>query len=298
MFENQNNLESEAFKKRFGVLWLNELVFDAGATKWMKKRLKKLKKDPDFEAQNHWTKALFEEDFRKKSCPAVEIREVNSIIGLGVFAKETLRALTYVGEYAGVVRRRKRKEDDANSYVFRYLDTRFRVPYVVDAKEQGNLCRFLNHSDNPNLISRSIVIDDTYHIIFFTKRACQKGEQLTYDYGPFYWRKRPHPLPIWFFKMLYNANDFLIKLATFNGIGPLDLFAWGYIFQNACKPYCLKKNTTLFPLWYFMPSDIFFNYFFLHTSPYLLLSFYIASLFDFVKVVFFLNSLILNDLKK
>ena len=196
MIENETSLDPELFEKRFGVSWLNDLVFQDGATNWMKKRLKKLKKDPDFEAQNHWTKALFEEDFRKQSLPRVFIKEVNSIIGLGVFAKETLRALTYVGQYAGIVRRRKRREDDANSYVFRYLDTRFRVPFVVDAQKQGNICRFLNHSDTPNLISRSLVIDDTYHIIFFTKRACQKGEQLTYDYGPFYWRKRPHPLPL------------------------------------------------------------------------------------------------------
>jgi SET domain-containing protein len=99
-----------------------------------------------------------------------------------------------VGHYAGIVRKRKRKEDKTNNYVFRYLETRFRVPYVIDAKENGNICRFLNHSTNPNLLSRSMVIDGIYYIIFFTKRACQKAEQLTYDYGPFYWRSRPNPL--------------------------------------------------------------------------------------------------------
>jgi SET domain-containing protein len=183
------------FKERFNVNFLEELRFeDARALSWMKKRVKKLQKDPNFNSQNHWAKALFEEDFRKKALPNVSIKEVNSIVGLGVFAQETLRALTYVGHYAGIVRKRKRKEDKTNNYVFRYLETRFRVPYVIDAKENGNICRFLNHSTNPNLLSRSMVIDGIYYIIFFTKRACQKGEQLTYDYGPFYWRSRPNPL--------------------------------------------------------------------------------------------------------
>lgn len=189
--------DSPLFKQTFGVHYLDELVFeDKKALAWMHKQLKKLKKSKEFAAQNHWLLALFEEEFRKKNLPNVSIKEVNSIVGHGVFAEETLKALTYIGEYTGVVRKRRRKEDKENNYIFRYLETRFRIPYVIDAREKGNVTRFLNHSTTPNLLSRALVIDDSYHIIFFTKQPCHKGEQLTYDYGPFYWKKRPAPFPL------------------------------------------------------------------------------------------------------
>jgi SET domain-containing protein len=65
---------------------------------------------------------------------------------------------------------------------------------VIDAEEKGNFTRFINHSDEPNLTSRWIVVDGIYHVILFANQLIPKGTQLTYDYGPNYWSQRPGPL--------------------------------------------------------------------------------------------------------
>ena len=164
------------------------------ALDWAQKRTKKLLKKTDFERENRWAKALFEEDFKSNKTPKMSLKEVSPKIGLGLFLEEDVRALTYIGEYGGLVRKANRKIDNSNYYTFRYLETRFRIPYVIDAESQGNISRFINHSYHPNLLFRNMVVDGICHIIFYTKRACKKGEELTFNYGYDYWKKREEPI--------------------------------------------------------------------------------------------------------
>jgi len=186
---------TQEFEKLFNVSYLDNLdIRNEKILLWLKKCLIKKQRSKDFQMANRWTLALFENSFRQKIIPPLIIKEVNSLVGLGIFARKNLKPLTFIGEYSGVVRPRNKKADDLNDYVFRYVDSRFSVPYVIDAEKKGNLCRFLNHSDQPNLLSRSLVLGDSYHVIFYTKEAISEGAQLTYDYGPYYWRKRVNPL--------------------------------------------------------------------------------------------------------
>jgi SET domain-containing protein len=157
------------------------------ALAWAKKRSKKLQ-------PNNWISALFKEDFLLKKEPKILIQESSPAIGLGVFAAEYLPPLTYIGEYGGLVRRSNRKLDGSNYYLFRYLEYPFWIPYVIDGEKEGNFTRFLNHSQNPNLLFSRMIVDDICHIIFFTKRACKKGEELTFNYGADYWKKRSEPI--------------------------------------------------------------------------------------------------------
>ncbi|MCF7806605.1 MAG: SET domain-containing protein-lysine N-methyltransferase [Simkaniaceae bacterium] len=185
----------ETFEKLFNLTYSNHLEFvDEGGLNWLNKRRKKLLRDKGFRLRNQWTSALFKSDFCAQKHPPIEIDEVNALVGLGVFASSPIKALAYVGEYTGVVRPRQKKTDQTNNYAFRYLESRFRVPYLIDAKNKGNFCRFINHSDEPNLLSTSLLIEGVYHIIFFTKRGIEANEQLTYDYGEAYWRARAVPL--------------------------------------------------------------------------------------------------------
>ena len=166
----------------------NDLV-----TRIQKKTRAFLKKN-DRKMLNAFSGALFSQDFILNHLPPVEIKRVDSLVGMGVFAKTIIPRLTYVGEYVGVVRRRNRLLDPGNPYIFRYLRSSIFCPLVVDAREKGNFTRFINHSDEPNLTSRWIIIDGMYHIILFSNQLIFPGTQLTYDYGESYWRKKANPI--------------------------------------------------------------------------------------------------------
>lgn len=192
-----SDILAQEFISRYQVEYIDTLSFQGEAPqKWLQKCLKKKQRDQAFFHLNRWNLALFEEDFRQKKRPPLIIDEVNALVGLGVFTAQDLKPLTYIGEYTGVVRARNTQRDLRNDYVFRYVESRFFAPFLIDAEKRGNFCRFLNHSDEPNLLSRSLIVDQCFHIIFFTKKAIEAGEQLTYDYGPYYWKKRATPLTL------------------------------------------------------------------------------------------------------
>lgn len=61
-----------------------------------------------------------------------------------------------------------------------------RIMFVVDAKQQGNLGRYLNHSCNPNLDTQNVITNTADlrfpTVAFFAKRNIKAGEELCWDY--------------------------------------------------------------------------------------------------------------------
>jgi len=127
-------------------------------------------------------------------CPNIFVRYVNDRVGHGVFAKATLKAGKYIGEYAGVVREKVRIYFiPPNPYCYDYpIPDAKGENHVIDGT-QGNFTRFINHSKQPNLGTAYAFLDGFYHLIFFTLKDTQKGEQLCCDYGDQYWYFRPPP---------------------------------------------------------------------------------------------------------
>jgi len=187
-YETKHQLE-----KAFGIEYINtiEPVSDYVLEK-IKKRAKR-KYFPLFDKKhNKWINSLYADAIRNKKEAPYQIKKVNPLVGFGVFAKKDIPELTFIGEYAGDLRARK-KHDGTNDYIFGYMVGMFRTPWVIDAEKRGNFTRFINHSFYPNVSSRGVVVDGIYHVIFFANRPIKKGEQLTYDYGPTYWRRRSYP---------------------------------------------------------------------------------------------------------
>ncbi|XP_062384689.1 histone-lysine N-methyltransferase SETDB1-B-like [Sardina pilchardus] len=59
--------------------------------------------------------------------------------------------------------------------------------YIIDALQQGNLGRYLNHSCDPNLFVQNVFVD-THDlrfpwVAFFTKKRVRAGTELTWDYN-------------------------------------------------------------------------------------------------------------------
>ena len=123
----------------------------------------------------------------------IYIRWINRYLGYGIFAAKPIPANTFIGEYTGVVKRRDNRKNRFNDYVFSYDLCGKATRWCIDAKERGNFTRFLNHSDTPNLTSRWVIKDGITHIIFFSNRFIPEHTQMTYCYGPWYWRSRSAP---------------------------------------------------------------------------------------------------------
>eukprot|EP01026_Neomeris_dumetosa_P063873 TRINITY_DN6066_c0_g1_i10.p1 TRINITY_DN6066_c0_g1~~TRINITY_DN6066_c0_g1_i10.p1 ORF type:complete len:102 (+),score=11.61 TRINITY_DN6066_c0_g1_i10:153-458(+) len=58
---------------------------------------------------------------------------------------------------------------------------------VMDALEQGNVARFINHSCDPNLVKQTILVPGksflNFKIAFFAQKFIKAGTELCYDYS-------------------------------------------------------------------------------------------------------------------
>jgi SET domain-containing protein len=153
----------------------------------------KAAKKEELERRQKWLGALFSDEIEKGSFPDVLIRWIDEKIGYGVFAERDLPPFSFIGEYTGEVRKRKRA-DKNNNYCFDYtVISSKKPPFIIDAEKKGNITRFINHSSDPNLEPISVYSGGIMHVILWTRRWVKKGEQLHYDYGPAYWKKRSPP---------------------------------------------------------------------------------------------------------
>lgn len=185
------------FEERLNITYTDTLIFDSLKTihKVAKKCARKMKKTHLYQ-MNTWTLALHKNELDHPREHLFYIKWINRYLGYGVFAATDIPSLTYLGEYTGVVKRRSNRKNRFNDYVFSYDLCGKSTRWCIDAKERGNFTRFLNHSDHPNLTSRWIIREGITHIILYSNQRIKKGTQLTYCYGPWYWRSRSCPAPL------------------------------------------------------------------------------------------------------
>ena len=95
----------------------------------------------------------------------------------GIYAGEDIPANRKVIEYTGQrlnPRQRKRREQEISKYLF-ILDNY----WTLDGGVGGSGAEFINHSCDPNLVTRIL----KGHILYFSRRQIRKGEELTVDYN-------------------------------------------------------------------------------------------------------------------
>ncbi|MDN3509085.1 MAG: SET domain-containing protein-lysine N-methyltransferase [Candidatus Neptunochlamydia sp.] len=185
------------FEEKLKITYTDTLIFDSIKIihQVARKCARKMKKEP-LRQMNAWTLALHKKEFDQPRKHLFYIKWINRYLGYGVFAAQNIPGLIYIGEYTGIVKRRNNRKNRFNDYVFSYDLCGKATRWCIDAREKGNFTRFLNHSDHPNLTSRWIIRDGITHIILFSNQWIPKGSQLTYCYGPWYWRSRSSPAPL------------------------------------------------------------------------------------------------------
>ena len=159
------------------------------------KETARAKADDAIPAEKIWLGIYFDREIRHGLHPPVSIRFIDAEIGYGVFAEKRIPSCGFAGEYTGIVKERNPKLLKGEVYSVRYPlwnEEKKRYTgavYVLDAKERGNFTRFLNHSDRPNLSLQSVYWRGIPRMIFIALREIKEGEQLTFDYGPLFWKE-------------------------------------------------------------------------------------------------------------
>jgi len=169
---------------KLGIRYLDEIRFEKA--KVQKKTLDAWRRNKD--PSKKWFSACFEKELKNKEHPKISLRYVDNRLQYGVFAEEDIGTHRFIGEYTGVIKRKTLKMI-RNYYCVAYpvgFDSFYQ--YVIDAKEEGNFTRFLNHSKSPNVEMKSALFEDgLIHMIFIAKGLIRKGEPLTLNYGKKFW---------------------------------------------------------------------------------------------------------------
>lgn len=187
-------LSPEELKELTGAAFIPQLEFsDFSLIRDLARRYAKLNKKGELTRQQLWFGSYFKKEILNAPLPDVELRWIHAEIGWGVFARKEIKKMTFISEYTGKVRRKKRS-DRKNGYCFEYVVTQgIATPYTIDAQDQGGIARYINHSEEPNLASALATFDSISHVILYASTTIAKGTQLTYDYGPDYWSCRKPP---------------------------------------------------------------------------------------------------------
>lgn len=144
---------------------------------------------PLLQTTNQVTLDLFKVSPLQSTQKLVALRN-SSIHSFGLVMMESAEPGDLIIEYVGELVRasvanirewkyeREYKGDGiASSYLFR-LDGIM----VIDASQQGNLARFINHSCDPNCVAKTITLNGSKRIVMYAKKSLRAGEEITYDY--------------------------------------------------------------------------------------------------------------------
>lgn len=184
------------FAHAAGHTYIPELVFISEKTfQHVRNECKSLLRKDAITVEMKWLGALYAEQIRSHSMANVSIRWIDERLGYGLFAEQSIESGEYIGEYAGLVRRRSLLFRNYNDYCFSYptSEVYFRK-HVIDARDQGNELRYANHSKKPNCEARCVLLDDILHILVRAIMDIPTNAQITYDYSDDYWKKRK-PVP-------------------------------------------------------------------------------------------------------
>jgi hypothetical protein len=144
-----------------------------------------------------WMGTLYQEKLKDGYFANLRLEYIDDVLGYGIFANQEIKEGQYVGEYVGEIKRYLPLRFRRNDYLGE-LRVGEEVPlkFIIDAEKKGNLTRFINHSISPNLQSLTVITQGMMHVIFVAKQTINKDQQLTYNYGEAYWKRRSNPLTI------------------------------------------------------------------------------------------------------
>ncbi len=116
-----------------------------------------------------------------------KVKVKRSSAGLGLFATETFEKGELVIEYIGETISEEEANKRGGKYLFELNDN-----WTIDGKGRENIARYINHSCKPNCYPE--LSEDETQVFIYAKRKITPDEELTYNYGNYYFNQVIKPL--------------------------------------------------------------------------------------------------------
>lgn len=116
-----------------------------------------------------------------------KVKVKRSSAGLGLFATETFEKGELVIEYVGETISEEEANKRGGKYLFELNDN-----WTIDGKGRENIARYINHSCKPNCYPE--LSEDETQVFIYAKRKITPDEELTYNYGNYYFNQVIKPL--------------------------------------------------------------------------------------------------------
>ena len=186
------------FEKALHIRYLSELQFDSEEIrKIVERKCERALAKEWITPRQKWLGHYYAEGIRGKVALDLAIAWMSEGVGYGLWTNRDILPQTFIGEYTGLLRKRKFWGRWKNRYCFDYtIGPRRSTSLVIDCKNSGNHTRFINHSSHSNLDLVSVYYEGMIHVILIANKAIPAGTQLFYDYGEEYWTKREKPLEL------------------------------------------------------------------------------------------------------
>lgn len=153
----------------------------------------KAKKEDKIPPEKIWMGIYYDKEICKGAHPPISIQFIDQEVGYGVFADKKISPCAFVGEYSGVIQERKPRQLKDKRHCLRYPIWEGKKNVSIDAEKRGNFTRFINHSSKPNIGLQSVYWRGIPRMIFVALKEIRVGAQLTFDYGPLFWKEFRSP---------------------------------------------------------------------------------------------------------
>lgn len=188
----------DTFEQKMGIRYITSLEFIKPSlyAKIIKKCARALKKKQLEESQK-WLGFYYAQEISNPPSLDLAISWRGDLLGYGVVTYQPITKQTFVGEYVGVVRKKRLFGELKNAYCFDYPILLQEEPiYVIDAALYGNYTRYINHKTEGNLNTICAFSGGVMHILLYANQNIPAGAELFYDYGENYWRHRKSPIEV------------------------------------------------------------------------------------------------------
>ena len=91
--------------------------------------------------------------------------------------------IEYVGEVIDPREFHRRAKDYAREKKEHYYFMALKSDAIIDATQQGNVSRFINHSCDPNAETQKWTVNGDLRVGFFARKSLKSGDEVTFDYN-------------------------------------------------------------------------------------------------------------------
>lgn len=179
-------ISAEDFRRDFGVLYLGGMKPNADLTKEFLEACSRYGVDAENKMGRELAQAYRDQLDSRVAVPAF-IAKISDDVGHGLFAAHDLEPDALIGEYTGTLTTDWKPLDQGGilkPYLFKYP---FESAVAIDAQNEGNELRFMNHSKKQNVGRRYVYHRGILHAIFVAETRIKAGSQLLFEYAAGFW---------------------------------------------------------------------------------------------------------------